>query len=71
MCKVASTCGFVIDASLHSFVRFFNENIKKSQEVVQFYFFGKLNLIWLTAKIANKSINRRGNSKSSKTYQCF
>ena len=38
-------CGFVIGASFNSFVSFFNENIKKSQRVVQLYFLGKLNLL--------------------------
>ena len=58
---------FVIDASCNSFVSFFDENIKKSQRVVRFYFFGKLNLIVHTVKITKKYVNRGGISKSSKT----
>ena len=41
--KVASGCGFVIGASFNSFVSFFDENIKKSQRVVRFYYTSLLN----------------------------
>ena len=51
----------------NSFVSFFDENIKKSQRVVQFYFLGKLNLIVHTVKIAKKYVNRGGIGKASKT----
>ena len=67
ICKVASACEFVIGASFNSFVSFFDDNIKKNQKVVQFYFFGKLNLVVRTAKIPKKYINRGGIRKSSKT----
>ena len=66
-CKVASACGFVIGASFNSYVSFFDENIKKSQRVMRFYFLGKLNLILHTVKITKKYVNREGISKDSKT----
>ena len=62
---MASACGFVIGISFNSFVSFFDENIKKSQRVVQFYFLGKLNLTVHTVKITKKYVNR-GIRKSSK-----
>ena len=64
---MASACGFVIGASFNFFVSFFDENIEKSQRVVQLYFLGKLNLIVHTVKITKKYLNRGGISKSSKT----
>ena len=64
---MASACGFVIGASFNSFVSFFDENIKKSQRVVRFYFLGKLNLTVHTVKITKKYVNRGGISKCSKT----
>ena len=64
---MASARGFVIGASFNSFVSFFDENIKKSQRVVRFYFLGKLNLTVHTVKITKKYLNRGGISKSSKT----
>ena len=66
-CKVASACGFVIGTSFNSFVSFFDENIKKSQRVVRFYFLGKLNLTVHVVRITKKYLNRGGISKSSKT----
>ena len=64
---MASACWFVIGASFDSFVSFFDENIKKIQRVVRFYFLGKLNLTVNAVKITKKCVNRGGISKSSKT----
>ena len=57
---MANARGFVIGASFNSFVSFFDENIKKSQRVVRFYFLGKLNLTVHTVKITKKYVNREG-----------
>ena len=64
---MASARGLVIGASFNSFVSFLDENIKKSQRVVRFYFLGELNLTVHTVKITKKFLNRGDISKSSKT----
>ena len=64
---MVSVCGFVISASFNFFVRFFDENIKKSQKVGQFYFLDKLNLNVQTVKIVKKYVSRGVISKSNNT----
>ena len=67
---MASAMEFVVvlfGASFNSFVRFFDENIKKSQSVVQFHFLDKLNLIVHSVKITKKYVNRGDIGKRSET----